>query len=142
MMTWWQEASQTIDPMVYLIKYVKHWNYLVVLFLLKVMKCVVKFCRTLPLIWWCSFINLLLEQDQVDEKKTEKNSFIESPPACELDTKGLRLINQIKYIRSLPEEPHLAWVGVTFSDFGHLSWAYFLCKWDKILISWCQSLRQ
>ena len=46
------------------------------------------------------------------------------------------------YIRSLPEEPHLAWVFVTFSDFRHLSWAYFLCYWDEILIFWCQTLRE
>ena len=44
------------------------------------------------------------------------------------------------HIRSLPEESHLAWVDVTFSDFTSLSWAYFLCKWAKILICWCQSL--
>ena len=43
-------------------------------------------------------------------------------------------------IRSLPEEPHLAWEGATFSDFRHLSWAYFLCKWAKILICWCLTL--
>ena len=42
------------------------------------------------------------------------------------------------HMRSLPEEPHLAWVDVTFSDFRHLSWAYFLWKWAKILICWCQ----
>ena len=40
------------------------------------------------------------------------------------------------HMRSLPEEPHLAWVGATFSDFRHLSWAYFFCKWAKILICW------
>ena len=28
-----------------------------------------------------------------------------------------------------------------FGDFRHLFWASFLCKWAKILISWCQSLR-
>ena len=46
------------------------------------------------------------------------------------------------YIRSLPEEPHLTWVDVTFSDFRHLSWAYFLCKWAKILICWCLTFLQ
>ena len=45
-----------------------------------------------------------------------------------------------KHVRSLPEEPHLAWGDVTFSDFRHLSWAYFLCKWAKILICWCLTL--
>ena len=35
-----------------------------------------------------------MEQDQVDEKKAEKNSFIESPPACELDKKVLNIMNQ------------------------------------------------
>ena len=48
----------------------------------------------------------------------------------------------IEYIRSLPEEPHLVWVGATFSDFRHLSWAYFLCKWAKILICWRLTLLQ
>ena len=46
------------------------------------------------------------------------------------------------HIRSLPEEPHLAWVGATFLDFRHISWAYFLCKWAKILICWCLTLLQ
>ena len=46
------------------------------------------------------------------------------------------------YMRSLPEEPHLAWVGVTFSDFRHVSWANFLCKWAKILICWWLTLLQ
>ena len=46
-----------------------------------------------------------------------------------------------RYMRCPPEEPHLAWGGVTFfGDFRHLSWAYFMCKWAKILICWCQSL--
>ena len=35
------------------------------------------------------------------------------------------LCSTILYIRSPPEEPHLAWVDATFSDFRHLSWAYF-----------------
>ena len=36
-------------------------------------------------------------------------------------------------MRCPPEEPHLAWVDVTFfGDFRHLSWAYFLCIWDAI----------
>ena len=44
------------------------------------------------------------------------------------------------HMRSPPEEPHLAWRDVTFSYFRHLSWAYFLCKWAKILICWCLTL--
>ena len=31
--------------------------------------------------------------------------------------KTAALKSALKYIRSLPEEPHLAWVGVTFGDF-------------------------
>ena len=54
----------------------------------------------------------------------------------------IHIISYHIHIRSLPEEPHIAWVGATFSDFRHLSWAYFLCKWAKILICWCLTLLQ
>ena len=53
-----------------------------------------------------------------------------------------RGIERQTYIRSLPEELHLPWVGVTFSNFRHLSWAYFLCKRAKILICWFLTLLQ
>ena len=42
------------------------------------------------------------------------------------------------HMSCLPENQHLGWVRVTFlGDFSSLSWAYFLCKWAKILICWC-----
>ncbi len=82
--------------------------------------------------WNCAHI--LLWKKAKNIRKTPKNTLFTAP--------WLRttLLNDTVYIRSLPEEPHLAWVGATFSDFRHLSWAYFLCKWAKILICWCLTL--
>ena len=46
-----------------------------------------------------------------------------------------------KHMSCLPENQHLGWVRVTFlGDFSSLSWAYFFCKWAKILICWCLTL--
>ena len=57
--------------------------------------------------------------------------------SLQLGKNAIRIWN----MRSPPEKPYLAWGVVTFfSDFRHLSWVYFLCKWAKILICWCQSL--
>ena len=62
-----------------------------------------------------------------------------SKTLCEDKLAGLGPYRYI-HMRCPPEEPHLAWGGVSFfGDFRHLSWAYFLCKWAKILICWCQS---
>ena len=48
---------------------------------------------------------------------------------------------QIVLMSCLPKNQHLGWVRVTFlCDFSSLSWAYFLCKWAKILICWCLTL--
>ena len=48
-----------------------------------------------------------------------------------------------QYLRSPPEELHLAWVDVIFlGDFSCLSWASIMCNQAEILICWCQSLRQ
>ena len=94
---------------------------------------------------WCEMLIVLLISTQNFALKSKKNIFIlQLIQNIELKLSKLswNLTKNVKqYMRSPPDEPHLAWrVVIFYSDFRQLSLAYFLCYWAEILICWCQSL--